>query len=358
MKVRSSNFELLRIIAMLMIVLHHLMVHGVFKGFDTTEVSGNQALALIFAAGGKVGVGLFIMITGYFLANKLKTNIPALVSLWLQVFFYSVVIFLLLSNLKMIDAADPVIAISNVFPLIFNKYWFFTDYFLIMIIAPVINAGFSNFEKKEVDKIMGVLLFVWFVVPTISPLLFNRVLSVSSNDLLILIMFYLFGYYIRRYNPAVLNKQRNNIILIGAGIVMTSGLELYFECLGHLLKDTSVYTLSFQYYKLNSFSVFLIVVGLFGLFKNFRIGEVKWINTVASATFGVYLIHDNSYIRSLLWRDWVESTDYLAFGIFGFIVASAITVVVFVLSTVIELIRKNTIERFTNYLLKKSFEKN
>ena len=30
MKVRSSNFELLRIIAMLMIVLHHLMVHGVF----------------------------------------------------------------------------------------------------------------------------------------------------------------------------------------------------------------------------------------------------------------------------------------------------------------------------------------
>lgn len=205
---------------------------------------------------------------------------------------------------------------------------------------------------------MGVLLFLWFAVPTISPLLFNRVLTVSSNELLILIMFYLFGYYIRRYNPTVLNKQRNNIILIGAGVVMTSGLELYFEFLGQLLKDATVYNLSFQYYKLNSFSVFLIVIGLFGLFKNFRIGEVKWINIVASATFGVYLIHDNSYIRSLLWRDWVKSTDYLAFGIFGFILASAITVVVFVLSTVIELIRKNTIERFTNYLLKKSVEKN
>lgn len=63
---RESNIELLRIVSMALIVLYHIMFHGVLQG--ETEVSGNpdQLIALFMAVGGKTGVGIFVLISGFF----------------------------------------------------------------------------------------------------------------------------------------------------------------------------------------------------------------------------------------------------------------------------------------------------
>lgn len=68
MKKRISNFELLRIIAMFMIVLHHAIVHGVWlsnKHIIMTPLV-DATIYNFFAMGGEIGVYLFVMITGYF----------------------------------------------------------------------------------------------------------------------------------------------------------------------------------------------------------------------------------------------------------------------------------------------------
>ena len=63
---RNAAFELLRIIAMLFIIAHHFYVHGGFSSISPT----NKALMTFFEFGGKFGVAIFVMISGYFLVNS------------------------------------------------------------------------------------------------------------------------------------------------------------------------------------------------------------------------------------------------------------------------------------------------
>ena len=85
-KVRSSNIELLRVIAMLMIILHHITVHCVYVQLtDITSINrlGNGLFnyplfykrLLILASMvplGPIGNALFVLISGYFMISKEK----------------------------------------------------------------------------------------------------------------------------------------------------------------------------------------------------------------------------------------------------------------------------------------------
>ena len=60
-KVRSSNFELLRIISIFMIICFHCSFHGQF------QTSGeNKIIINFFNQLGELGVNCFILISGYF----------------------------------------------------------------------------------------------------------------------------------------------------------------------------------------------------------------------------------------------------------------------------------------------------
>lgn len=66
-KKRNSNIELLRIIAMFLIVMHHYSIHG----FDTSALQEMPDRLVVdwFMAGGKVGVVIFVLISAYFMVN-------------------------------------------------------------------------------------------------------------------------------------------------------------------------------------------------------------------------------------------------------------------------------------------------
>jgi peptidoglycan/LPS O-acetylase OafA/YrhL len=66
---RKSNFEVLRILAILMIIAHHVALYGGCD-FATGEISVNKLWILLLASGGKIGVNIFILISGYFLISS------------------------------------------------------------------------------------------------------------------------------------------------------------------------------------------------------------------------------------------------------------------------------------------------
>lgn len=80
-KIRNSSIELLRIIAIIIIIMHHFGVHGVFHVLDKSHnilIVDNLSWQIIFTQivswGGNVGNAIFVLITGYFLINK-KVNV-------------------------------------------------------------------------------------------------------------------------------------------------------------------------------------------------------------------------------------------------------------------------------------------
>ena len=67
---RDSNFELLRIICMVLIVIHHFSVHGGYFTETQGTLPFNATLIDLFAMGGRLGVNIFVLISGYFLINS------------------------------------------------------------------------------------------------------------------------------------------------------------------------------------------------------------------------------------------------------------------------------------------------
>ena len=70
---RNSSIELLRIIAMFMILAHHFIVHN---GYDVLKLPlGPERIffQLVMAGGGKVGVVIFFSISAWFFLDKEQT---------------------------------------------------------------------------------------------------------------------------------------------------------------------------------------------------------------------------------------------------------------------------------------------
>ena len=94
--VRDSSIELLRILAMIMIVLCHFATHGDFS-FDTNVLSIPRLWWNFIEMGGNLGVNIFVLISGYFLvsSNGKVFNLPRILKFWGQVFVYSIAIYLI-----------------------------------------------------------------------------------------------------------------------------------------------------------------------------------------------------------------------------------------------------------------------
>lgn len=145
-RTRSSNFELLRIVAMLMIIAHHLSLHGIFSNsiWDSNYVL-NKIILSLFQPGGEVGVALFFMITGYFMYEREKGSIK---KIWCETYFYGVVAILIFFISKLVGFSYTYLTNGNAvkdiieylfIPQISGIWWFVTAYIILILFLPVIN---------------------------------------------------------------------------------------------------------------------------------------------------------------------------------------------------------------------------
>ena len=88
----------------------------------------------------------------------------------------------------------------------------------------------------------------------------------------------------------------------------------------------------------------VIAISLVLIFKNLNF-KSKTINNISGTVLGTYLLHDNSIIRNKIWNEWFPNNCYITsqFLPLHFVIKVC---VVFVGCTVIDLIWKNTVERF------------
>ena len=90
-KTRQSNMELLRVVAMLMIItLHYLDKGKVLPEFAAMSTT-NHYIAWLLEAFCFVAVNIYVLISGYFLTTS-KFTFKKLAVLWGRILFYSWVI--------------------------------------------------------------------------------------------------------------------------------------------------------------------------------------------------------------------------------------------------------------------------
>ena len=72
---RDSGIELMRIVAMLLVVSSHLVsASGVSKFFDYSNPKMNMLFLQLFGLWGKTAINAFVLITGYFMCTSQLTS--------------------------------------------------------------------------------------------------------------------------------------------------------------------------------------------------------------------------------------------------------------------------------------------
>ena len=136
MKERKSNFELLRIITMIIIICGHICAQtavGELKPSDGI----NYYFMMFVGNGGRLVINCFVMIGAYFLSD---TGFKArrVIDLWLEIFFYSVIIEAICYIFKIGDY-NITWLVQSFFPIMGRPVWFGAEYICMLLLSPFMN---------------------------------------------------------------------------------------------------------------------------------------------------------------------------------------------------------------------------
>ncbi len=323
---RQSGLELLRIFAMLFIIIHHIIYH-----FDFEFSYPLKYVANILSGWGKLGSNIFVFISAYFLVDK-KFKLSRVLNIIIQALFYSIVIYLIFL-IAGGESFNSTSFFNNIFPIYTGKWWFITVYIIFLFLLPIFNSFIHNISRNLHNTICFVLIFLFSVMPLVSFLFTGKYrINLYLNDVFWFITLYFIVSYIKFYNIKI---QKKFLIL---ALILFWAVQ---NALGMIFNFTTKYMYSFE-------NMILTII-LFLLFKDLKF-KSKFVNTVASTTFGIYLIHDNDYIEGL----WQYIVPYFNGFLGSYILAFLLlTPIVFVVCSLIDLIRLKTIHKLTTKLLNK-----
>jgi len=327
---RNSAIELLRLLAMGIIVLSHICCHS---GYDSTySMLSVNRLFVQFGYLGNLGVALFLMISGYFQSSFRIRSLSRLLS---QVWFYSVGLFLL-CRFGFGYEYTPEMLWQVFLPTIYGEYWFFTAYVVFFLLTPFVNAMIRALSREQFRTLLAVMMLLWVLIPTLTKQ------QLYGAELPQFLMYYLLGAYLRIYPENPLQKKSLRWIITVGSFAILFGLTVV---LGYLERYTpEVFGVSRRFYDRNSLLILTAALGLFSLAVYSRPFTNRFINTLGSCTFGVYLIHDNPVIRVLLWQQWLNWQEYFTSG--SFILRLLLSVaLVYAVCTAIEYLRQKTVAK-------------
>ena len=348
---RNTSIELLRIISMIMIMFHHFAYHGNFE-WNFNEVTLPHLWYDFILMGGKVGVDIFVLISGYFLIeNTEKLFQPKkLLKFWGQVVFYSIMTYLLSVMLRL-NAFEIKQLIKVCLPITYPGWWFASTYFMLYLIHPFLNKLLHGLSKTEYQYLILMMVLCWSIIPTATTQLFE------SNSLLWFVTLYGIAGYVNLYGGNQKLQSKHYFSLYFMVLIITYTVSTTFLFLGTKKEEWSTHAIDF--FEIERLPILLMAITLFMGFVTLKMNYHKWINMIASATFGVYLIHDSSYIRYYLWTNIFKINQYQD-STFLILYSILVLFILYVSCTMIDLIRKKLVEKpymlfvnhYTYYFLK------
>ena len=340
---RNSNIELLRIIAMLMIVAHHYVTDSLPSYYLLD--GPNKWLSELLYSYGKTGVNIFVLITGYYMVN-MSFSIKRPLKIIGQVWFYSAMTLLVCLMIPSVsEQIDSYQIFKSLFPVGLNQYWFATQYILLLAVAPFLNYFAHSAGKDKLTVCVIVLVMFNSVVPCVHAALNGTLYFAFFSTSGWFAMLYLMAARIRLYSPDCEDRRelrRHALCAIAWGISIPAwawvrqilftitGNEQFHAFLTWTQVDCSFFGLMFA-------------LELFQFFRLMKPVYRGWINLLASFSFGVYLFHAHPFYPAI--RNAIFSWAEPAYAVE--LVLQALTVVFgrYLAGSAVDLIRQKTVGR-------------
>lgn len=327
---RDSNIELLRLIAMLLVMLVHasFLSIGIPTVIDAHAAPITTLNRFLLEAISIICVNVFIIISGWY---GTKWNSNKMSSLVFQAYFYSTIIFIFMAiafNKKMLNSSD----IKHLLLLNSNDYWFIKSYLIFFILSPVLNAFIETVsEKKQRNCIIAFFcfqtIFGWLSIDGASEF-------EGGYSALFFIGLYLTTRYLRVTWPVLLEK-----ITLKQSITIFVTAVLFQTILAYLLTWKGVLIVG----RLFTYTNPIVIIQAFSLvicFSKIHPFHNKAINTLASSCLAVYLFHGNFYILRPIYGKLIANAYIQETSIICLLRISIIIVTFFIGALLIDQVRK------------------
>lgn len=288
-KGRNSSIELLRIIAMFMILMHHFVVHNGYDVLNLPLGPERIFLQLVMQGGGKVGVVIFFSISAWFFLDREQTIKSNLKRVWImerELLFWSLI---LVTFYLVFDQADlsMKLMVKSVMPLSTGVWWYATAYAIFLALLPFLSKGLKALGRECHLALAATVLVIWGLTSFIP-----GAQSLTDNVFGFIYVFILISAYKWHMMPFT-TKQVWLMTGIGLGFfLLYTAASATLSLLGH---DMGIFITG-------SWKLPVIMVG-FGVFLLFdRVTfHSRVINRIAQSAFAVYLITDYAASEKLLW---------------------------------------------------------
>lgn len=339
-KAKHGGLNILRIFVMLQIVYGYFMLYGGIKERMISDGGINKLIYYLFFFTSRCPVYILIALSGYFLIQK--TDIvqyckKKIINTWMVMLFYSFVISFIIVTAVLLYKGEAGIKpvaksfISGVTPFLGNKWYYMTNYILVLAVAPIINVGLSKISQKYYTIILAgglLVLSIWPVLSGSSSLFsMNYIIDhLEGKSFLNFVYMYMLGGYIVKYGSEF---KCPNILTAGIFVVSAVANTILVYLIPSYL----------QYAKFNdNFFSIIQCVCLILFFKNINVNSAI-IDKISKGNIGVYLITEHGIIRSYLWSKlnaeliWQENKFVVWINIFLVVAA------VYLISNMVEQIR-------------------
>lgn len=353
---RKSGIELLRIIIMFQIIIIHLYDYGKLTEFASKNVGLTNFVFDGLWSLCRMPVDVFMLITGYFLVISefnLKKVFNRGRKVYLTMIFYS----LFLAALCFAVTPD-VIAVPEIFkafmPFFSREWYFLSIYLIILFLSPFLNIMLQRLDKKQYlifTVIIFMVMSVWSTLANVDIL--KKVFQISKivdpymgKSLGGLLLLYIIGGYLRRFTSEHNKPQFRYLALFFAFCATDFTLHCFVPQYG-----SNVFGM------FNNPLVIGEAVTIFLFFRDIHFYS-SIINTVAGTTLGIYAIHENPYVREVLWKFNFSKGTFMYWSVpKAYIAAFVYCIVIFVVCCLFELLRQKLFDGIA-YLYQKVKNKN
>lgn len=279
---RQSNIELLRIFAMLAIVAGHFVTQSAVG--HASGASGT--IATIFSSGTRISVNLFLLAGCWFMVDA-KFKAERLLKLYLELALYTIPLTALMFVFEVHGETRNLV--QGFLPFFGRPAWFATAYISLIVIAPFLNFAFrlSDFAQRT---LIGALVFIFVIVTTIpSYTPFHYLGDFAWFPVVYLLV-------------GCAKRTHLTNILPGAGISLATGLLGWCVLTSARLNPSTTWAAGYWLDNIQSLPNITISILIFNAFRRINLGSISIINSLASSTFAVYIIHQVPAFRTFEWN--------------------------------------------------------
>lgn len=277
MKRRDVSIELLRIILMSMIVVWHFVVYGmgINECRDVGFNWGSNIYASLLCPFLCFHVNCFNFISGFY---GIKFRVKKIVVLNLLLIFLTFVTYLIavFGGGRIFDARELIHDLICSY----QNWWYMTCYFILLLIAPLINKGIDWMEKNLLRN----LVVTYYIVLILPSMIWNQ-----ATNMALFIFIYCCGRYLNKYNNKFIKENAGRIFLFSILVLFI------MRYTGWYFQNSYLYLQSISY---NNPIVIFAGISFFYIFQAQIVNlKTSLVSQLIPGILAVYLVSDSAYLR-------------------------------------------------------------